>query len=194
MVTLEQLNNIEILVKQIVHQEIPGEIVELGSFTGTTAAFIQEIVSKCKSNKILHVYDSFESTYHLKTIDSFQSFKQKFEENNLILPEIHKGLFQNTIPKELPDIISVAHIDCGTGVDFMTHKETIIYCLNHIYKRMPKGAICIMMDYHDSEKTIKGFNSNKGVKLACDEFLKNKSEKIEILFGGYFSHAYFLKS
>ena len=194
MVTLEQLNNIEILLKQTIHLEVPGEIVELGSFTGTTAALIQETILKCESNKLLHVYDTFESLYHLKTTNTLNSFKQKFEENNIRLPEIHKGLFQNTVPRDLPNIISFAHIDCGTGVDSISHKELILHCLNHIYERMPKGSICVLMDYHDAQKTIKGFNNNKGVKLACDEFFEDKSEKMEIIFGGYFSHAYFLKS
>jgi O-methyltransferase len=49
------------------------------------------------------------------------------------------------------------------------------------------------MDYHDSLGGATGYDVNPGVKLACDEFLASKPEKIVSLYGNQISHAFFRK-
>lgn len=60
-----------------------------------------------------------------------------------------------------------------------------------IYPRLSEGAIVIVDDYCDPD-AHKTQNSLPGVKLACDEFLKDKKEEMELLSGGREFHAYFV--
>lgn len=50
-----------------------------------------------------------------------------------------------------------------------------------------------MMDYHDSSLGNAGYDVNPGVKLACDEFLRNKPEQMISLYGNQYSHGFFKK-
>jgi O-methyltransferase len=46
-----------------------------------------------------------------------------FRRSKLKLPILHKGYFHQTLPKELPDEIAFAHLDCGYGGDKIEHKR-----------------------------------------------------------------------
>ena len=193
MVTIEQLNNIALLLNGVHRNNIIGDVVECGTFIGTTAVFISEIMKKNNANRLFHVYDNFEAKYHLKGFSPYEIFKERYKQYGLEMPITHIGDFKLTIPAELPASISFAHIDCGVGANKSLHKEIVLHCLNSVYSKMTQGAICVMMDYHDTENTINGFNSNPGVKLACDEFFSARNENMINLYGGYFSHGYFIK-
>jgi hypothetical protein len=69
-------------------------------------------------------------------------------------------MFEETIPDQLPDEISLLHIDCGFGAPEEQHRQNVLFCLNHAYPRMTKGAIGIIMDYHCTGRTIPGHDSN----------------------------------
>jgi O-methyltransferase len=85
------------------------------------------------------------------------------------------------------------HIDCGFGAEDEVHIENVTFCLEAAYPRMSKGAIGILMDYHDKDRTLYGYNSNPGTKTACERFFSNKPEKVYTLYGGDFSHGFFRK-
>ena len=193
MVTLEQLCNFDHLISQLIVFQTKGDFVELGTFTGNTALFIQQILSKYNPGSLFHIFDRFDETFFSNGRNTLEVLKNNFQMEGLPLPVIHKGLFSETLPGELPAQIAFVHIDCGFGGDIHEHRDTVLFCLNAVYSRMVKNGVCILMDYHDKDKTIKGLNSNPGVKLACDSFLKDKPEEIKILYGGEFSHAFFRK-
>ncbi len=193
MITLEQVVNLTHLAEQVIHFDVAGEFVELGCHKGNSAIQIQAIIEKLNSNKKLYLFDKFNMTY-----DTVTNIKHALIENfnyaKLQLPVIYEGFFHQTLPLNLPNEICFAHIDCGDGGDPHAHKELIKYCLENIYPRLSKNGVCILMDYHDVDKTIKGANVNSGVKLACDEFFKDKKESVEVLYGNDFSHGYFRKN
>lgn len=192
MITVEQQINLFHLLNEVIIHEIPGDVVELGCHTGSSALQIQKILIQNNSDKLFHVYDKFNNDDN-----SFNNIEKilisNFQKNNLELPIIHEGFFIDTIPNSLPEKISFAHIDCGEGADPQQHKITILHLLNCIYPRMEKHAVCLFMDYHDKEFTIRGANSNQGVKYACDEFFIDKKEKVFTLYGNHYSHGYFRK-
>ena len=78
------------------------------------------------------------------------------------------------------------------GGDVARHKQLMLFCLEHVYARMTPSAICLLMDYCD-HKLVDAWDCNPGVKLACDEFFKEKSESISVLYGGEYCHGYFRK-
>lgn len=192
MITLEQRINLFHLMNDVLHHEVPGEIVELGCHVGNSTMQMQSILQQHNSSKQLHVYDKFGSWDEGKS-DMYKLFVENFSNSKLTLPIIHPGLFQHTIPKELPDVISFVHIDAGYGGELSEYVEIMLLLLKNIYSRLPKNGICLLMDYHDTSKTVHGLNANPGVKAACDIFLEDKPENVHVLYGNRFSHGYFRK-
>ena len=190
--TIEQRINYFHLLDAVIANNIPGDIVELGCFTGQCAMLFQKVIEMNESDKKLHLYDSFESKFGIRgSVET--TLNNNFAHSGLTLPILHKGYFEQTIPEQLPDKIAFVHIDCGSGRDRFEHKKTIIHCLESVYPRMSKGAVCVMMDYHDNTVDTTGFDVNPGVKLGCDEFLAGRPEKIISLYGNQYSHGFFKK-
>jgi len=152
----------------------------------------QKVIQGYAPERTLHVYDSFRMKAHVKG-----SVKEKllgnFQTAATRPPIIHEGRFQDTVPSQLPDQICFAHIDCGQGGDVARHKQLVLFCLEHVYTRMTPSAVCLLMDYCD-RSLVGAWDCNPGVKLACDEFFKEKSESISVLYGGEYCHGYFRKN
>lgn len=190
--TIEHRINYYHLLTFLIENEVEGDLIELGSFTGQCATLFQQILDVNKSSKSVHLFDSFEKKFGIDA-DIETVLKKNFESKGLKQPVIHKGLFNQTIPAELPASIAFVHIDCGWGGDPEEHKQIVLYCLQNIYERISKGGICVMMDYHDPAITFTGLDCNPGVKMACDIFLKDKPEKMTCLYANEASHGYFTK-
>ncbi|MEO6733668.1 MAG: TylF/MycF/NovP-related O-methyltransferase [Ferruginibacter sp.] len=192
MCTIEQRINYYHLLGNTIINNVGGDVIELGCFTGQCAMLFQKIMDENNSTKQLHLYDNFESKFTLSgSIEA--ALKKNFIEAGLALPVIHNGYFNETIPDKLPENISFVHIDCGFGGDPEKHKEILMYCLQQVYPRMSKGAICVLMDYHKQSDANGGCNYNPGVNMAADEFLSSLPEKIMSLYGNQYSHGYFRK-
>lgn len=191
---IEQRSNFYLLIDGVLAAGIEGDMIEIGSFTGQCAMLFQKTIEDHASDKSLHLYDNFETQFTVQgSVEA--ELKSNFKAAGLQQPVIHKGNFEDTLPAQLPEKISFVHIDCGFGGDKFAHRDIILYCMEHIYPRMSKGAICVMMDYHD-EKIVPpgvGLDINPGVTLACDEFLKDKPEQMVSLYGGDCSHGFFRK-
>ncbi|QDH81341.1 hypothetical protein FKX85_20830 [Echinicola soli] len=198
MCSLEQRINLFHLLIRVLQEEVKGDIVEVGTFTGQCALLFQQVNTLFDNRKKFHVYDSFETKFTEKG-DVLSLLKRNFQHAGLQLPEVHKGYFQDTIPDQLPAEISFAHIDCGCGDDPMAHKALILSCLPHVYQRLSVGGMCVFMDYFDPKdaneqtRAFKLHKINSGVRLAVDEFFKEKPEKIVTLYGGPASHAFIRK-
>jgi O-methyltransferase len=194
---IEQAVNIYHLVTQTVLLDTPGDIVELGSYDGTTSILIQKTLDQLGSKKTIHVYDSFEGLPEKSEKDGDTVFFagscktqeekliQNFKKHKTKLPVIHKGWFSKTLPKGLPKYISFAHLDS----DFYS---SILESLQYVYPKLSKGAIVVIDDYCDP-KIHDVNNILPGVKKACDEFFKDKKEKVGVLLAGCEAHGYFRK-
>ncbi|HMR82962.1 MAG TPA: TylF/MycF/NovP-related O-methyltransferase [Niabella sp.] len=191
--TIEQRINFFHILSTVIENNIEGEITEFGCFTGQCAILFQKILDFNHSGKTLHLYDSFEKKFSYSDKNIEEILLENFREQGLKAPVIHKGLFNETLPDQLPDKIAFAHIDCGFGGDKFQHKEIVVFCLEQIYPKMPKGAVCVLMDYFDPSTNNPGIDCNPGVKLACDDFFKDKPEVIVCLYSNQVPHAYFKK-
>ena len=197
MTNIEQGMNIYHLLIQTILLKIPGDVVELGCFEGTTSILMQKTLDQFNSQKRLHVYDSFDGLPEKSKKDGNTNFVRgaiktqkerlihNFKRHKVKLPEIHEGWFKDTLPKELPNRISFAHLDG----DFYS---SILESLTHVYPRLAKGSVVVIDDYCDP-KIHNVNNILPGVKEACDEFFKDKKEKVNILIAGCESHGYFRK-
>ena len=188
----EQRINLYLLADQTIAFGVPGDFVELGCYEGQTASVIASVLQHHGSERRLHLYDDFQCDFSgrggvrerlMRNLRDFGPHK----------PVVHDGRFEDTLPNALPERIAFVHIDCGVGDLPENHRQIVRRCLETVYPRMSPGAIGVLMDYHDPERTVRGWDSNPGVKEACDRFFQHKPECIQILYGNRYSHAFFRK-
>lgn len=190
--------NIYHLLSQVILMEVPGDVVELGCYEGLTSVIMQKTLDQHNSDKKLHAYDSFEGLPEKSKLDGksilfrkgyLKTKKDRLMENfklhNTKPPEIHVGWFKDTFPTQLPQKICFAHLD---GDFYSSIKES----LENVYPRLSKNAIVVIDDYVDTD-IHKTWNALPGVKRACDEFFRDKKEKVNLLVAGRISHGYFRK-
>jgi O-methyltransferase len=190
MTTLLQRVNLYHLAMRAADPEIPGDFVELGCFNGKTAVIFAKALQESGVDKALHLYDHFSIPFG-EAGSVRDALDQNFASAAVPAPVVHDGDFQKTIPDQLPERISFVHIDCGFGGDPAPHAATVQRCLEAIYPRLSKGAICVLMDYHLPEDPAP--DHNPGATLGTDRFLKDKPETITALYAGEASHAFFVK-
>lgn len=181
MVTQSQISHILENLNAVLQVDIQGDIVELGCNIGTTSIFIRKLLDKTGSTKQFSVYDSFEGlppkqfediTSHkiqykegsCKT--SLEKFSNTFDVFCLKKPDINIGWFKEIPDDKYPDQIAFAFFDG----DFYS---SIIDSFEKVYPRLSSGARIVVHDF--------AWDVLPGVKKACDDFLKDKPEKMELL-------------
>jgi O-methyltransferase len=197
MITVEQAVNLYHLLSQVVLLEVPGDVVELGCYEGTTAILLQTTLDQLGSPKALHVYDSFAGLPEKTAEDGETRFAvgdcrttlakltENFVRSGVRLPAVHPGWFAETLPGELPERICFAHVDG----DFYT---SVRESLEHVYPRLSRGAVVVVDDYCDPVVNPV-YESLPGVKRACDDFLGDKPESMGVLLAGSGAHGFFRK-
>lgn len=167
--------NIYHLLSQVLVFDVEGEVVELGAHEGQSAILIQEILNYHRKTKEFHVYDSFCGLPELHENDAGGYFLtgelktsktvllNNFAVRGLQPPVTHGGWFRDTLPDELPGRICFAHIDS----DLYT---SVIESLEAVYPRLTGNAIVVIDDYD--------WEGLPGVKIAVNDFLQDKLEKI----------------
>jgi O-methyltransferase len=183
MTNIEQRMNMYHLVSQVLAYGVDGDFVELGCYTGDSSILITKLLQTHNSDKKFAVYDSFEGLPKARPIDG-TTYKEGYCTTS---EDIHKGWFQDTLPNGLPDRISFAYLDG----DFY---DSIRISLKYVYPKLSPGAICLIDDYCDPQINPRGWNGLPGVKKACDEYLIDKPEKMESIYSGIYSHAFFRKA
>jgi O-methyltransferase len=214
---IEQGINLWHLLNQVLLLDIPGDVVELGSLTGMTAAVIERTLMDFGSEKRLYLFDSHEGLPQIQPQDGKcplkpENFKtspdhtvQRFTDLGLRQPVIVPGWFADTLPHRLPAQICFAHVD---GDLYSSVKES----LEAIYPRLSSGAVVLVDDYAESvlcKSIAAAYNDNPysrglgrtytlsnwlpGVRKACDEFLANKPEEMTVLIAGEERHGFFRK-
>jgi len=193
MVSYHRLSNAYELAKIIERQKIEGCFVECGVWRGGCAAAMAYVAHKAGNNREIHLFDSFEGlpepikkdgveariyaenkvggklcsigkcvAQYEDVIYLFFSLL-KLKRKNII---VHKGWFQDTIPKikNMIGPIAILRLDCDWY-------ESTKVCLDYLYDNVVSGGFIIIDDY----------NAWKGCKKAVDEFLTNRKAKVKML-------------
>ncbi len=189
---MEQASNLQVLLSGVLGGQVPGSVVELGCYTGSTSLVLANVLQVSGEARSFHVFDSF--AHELGTEQGIRSvFESNFKRYGLPLPSIHQGDLRATVPAELPVEIAFAHIDLGVGGSTDIHTSIITHALEAVYPRLSRNGVMIFMDYHVPGVTVEGSDSNPGVRLACDAFLASRPERMSTLYGGACSHGYIRK-
>eukprot|EP00526_Cylindrotheca_closterium_P020879 CAMPEP_0113623918 /NCGR_PEP_ID=MMETSP0017_2-20120614/12322_1 /TAXON_ID=2856 /ORGANISM="Cylindrotheca closterium" /LENGTH=211 /DNA_ID=CAMNT_0000533917 /DNA_START=471 /DNA_END=1106 /DNA_ORIENTATION=+ /assembly_acc=CAM_ASM_000147 len=140
---------------KVIHNRIPGDVVEFGVFKGGSASVLTRVFSACTSKKFWF-YDSFQGhptidgelnpgmeVWQGKHIGHLEDAKLNVRalnpdvnENRLVWK---KGFFNETLLEELPKLISYLHIDCDWY-------ECHIDILDAVYDRVAWGGFVVMDD------------------------------------------------
>ena len=180
MITKEGIRIVLENLKEVLDNNVKGEIVEFGCYCGTTSLFIRRFLDSYKSKKKFFVYDSFQGLGEKSINDiGFGEFRimlegncksskeeliKNFNEAKLKLPIIHESWFKDIVSEKLPKKIAFAFFDG----DFY---NAIIESFEKVYPLLSPNARVVIDDYQHDGKIL------PGVKIACDEFLKGKPEE-----------------
>ena len=190
-------------IKQIVsyliesiNNNIEGDVVELGCYVGESSKYLMKTLLETKSSKKLYLYDSFDGLPDLSecefncgwtpgTLKTTQDIlENNFIKNNLPLPIISKGWFNEIQINKLPNKISFAFLDG----DFY---KSIYDSLVKIYDLVTDGGYIVFHDYDRPDlpgvkKAIFDFFDERGEIFHIEKLMDNlgiiqKNKKIELL-------------
>ena len=170
--------------------DIEGDIIECGSYKGGSGILMALLLKSLKSDKKIHLFDSFEG---LPEPDEVQDkgykkgqFKSNYEKLSAYIIElgiedyitIHKGWFRDTLPAYLSNeaSISLIHIDCDLYTSTMD-------CFPQVYPRLGERGICVLDDFNDG---------GRGEKQAVIECLEELNETV-VFHTSYAPQSFFIK-
>lgn len=191
MCDVQEVDQMEFLMKTVINEKIQGSIVETGSYRGGMMAFCKGILQQYEPamRRQIYLFDTFKyfpkSDRHTKDqaiyplieflFESIWSVDQvvvNFEKYNLLDENVHlvEGLFEDTVPKIDVGPIAILRLDSD-------YYESTMFVLENYYQYIVKGAFCVVDDFN---------NPFLGCKDAVTEFrAKHKiTSKIIDLHGG----------
>lgn len=175
--------NLYHLAEQTCAHRVPGAFVELGSYVGETATVLGMVLAAYQRSEDLCLFDSFESHFGGNGLNVRATLEQNLYVIGCQRARIVSGRFTDTVPVELPAKIALCHIDCGTGGAHDQHSERVLSLLTHVYPRLVRGGVIVLMDYHDGQHPM-ARDVNPGVRQACDLFFADKPESVCSLYAG----------
>ena len=157
-------------LSQVIDSRVPGAVVELGCYTGTTSLFIQRVLQQENTGRSFHAYDSFEGLPPKVSQDlspageqfkageltaSKQQFIKHFKHAGLPMPVIHKAWFERLSTADMPEQIAFAFLDG----DFYTSIQSSLAVITPL---LAPGASIIVDDYQSE--------ALPGARRATDEW------------------------
>lgn len=181
----DQINRQELAVivrecQKVLAAGVPGDVVELGCYVGTTSLFLQRLLRADATGKTLHVYDSFAGLPDKLPQDASPAGEQfkggelvaakaqlinHFKHAGLPLPVIHKAWFEDLTVQDTPDAISFAFLDG----DFYS---SILASLAVVWPKLQPGSIVIIDDYQTE--------ALPGVAQALKEWSRDHSFSLKV--------------
>lgn len=169
---------------RVVRAGVPGHVVELGCHAGETTAQLRRLLDATgQGQRELHVYDSWQGVPELTPQDvpgdprvgrftkgtcecARADFEQHFAIEGLPLPHVHSGWFAQIPDEEYPSPIAFAFLDGDLY-------SSIMDSFAKVYSKLSVGARVVVDDYE--------WECLPGVKLACQDFLGDKSEREQVI-------------
>ncbi len=172
-------DEVRIILRELARTlSVPGDVVELGCYVGTTSLYLQRAL--LGGGKTLHVYDSFAGLPQKSSYDASPSGEQfkpgelaatkatfiaHFKRANLPLPIIHKAWFGDLTAADMPARICFAYLDG----DFY---ESIMDSLRVIWPQLQPGAVIVIDDYHNL--------ALPGAQRAVDDWLRTHPARLQV--------------
>jgi len=174
MLGLRQLDNMQACIKDVLDNNIPGDLVEAGVWRGGMTVFMRAALSAFgDTSRQVWVLDSFEGlpqldrsreTFEWEAGDmavSLDEVKANFARYGLLDERVHflKGFFNQTLPQNPIGPISILRIDADLY-------QSTVDVLTHLYARLSPGGYAIFDDYHnlpDCRRAIEEFRQQNAI-------------------------------
>jgi O-methyltransferase len=195
-IDIKEIEKLVTYLIDVIDNNVDGDIVELGCYVGESSKFLMRTISETNSNKNLYLYDSFEGLPNLSEYEHNTGWKSgtlktnenvlinNFLQNELPIPIIHKGWFNEIPEHKLPKKISFAFLDG----DFY---QSIYSSLEKVYDLVEDGGYIIFHDYERVDlpgvkKAIEDFFKKRGIDYNIKKLFNNlggiqKNKKIQLL-------------
>lgn len=173
---------LQVIIRELNHvltKAVPGDIVELGCYNGTTSLFLRRLLDMHGSDeRQLHAYDSFQGLPDKTSEDTSPAGEQfkggelkasknilirNFKQAGLKLPQIHTCWFEELRTDDLPESIAFAFLDG----DFYT---SIKASLEVITPSLQPGSVILVDDYQSE--------ALPGAKRATDEWARKYNYRV----------------
>jgi len=157
---------------------LEGDVAEFGVHRGEFASILGGCMSK--TNKTLHLFDSFEGLPELGVNDTVGVlYKGRFNDTSIDIVKkrigpcacqiiFHKGWFENTIDEVADKKFCLIRIDCDLY-------EGYKLILNKMYDQLVIGGAFMLDDYQAP--------GCEGATMAVDEFVQERNLKVRHLEG-----------
>ena len=165
-------------LERVLTASVAGDVVEFGCYVGTTSVPLGARLQK--TNRQLHVYDSFEGLPE-KTIQdespvgiqftagelsaSKKQFIKNFKQAHIPLPHITKAWFSDIEQEQVPKTIALAYLDGD-------YYHSILDPLRLIWPKLSPGAIVMVDDYANE--------ALPGAARAVDEWLRDHPATVRV--------------
>lgn len=157
MIGRKRLDNVEFCVRDVVKREVPGDIVETGTWRGGCCIFIRALLKELNDSRTIWACDSFEgmpipkdnidgydhSSKQYLTV-SLEQVQSNFRRFGMLDGQVRflKGWFCDTLPTAPIETISVLRLDGD-----LYHSTMDV--LTNLYHRVSRSGYVIVDDYGD---------------------------------------------
>jgi hypothetical protein len=171
MLPLARLDNIENCIADILHKDVPGDLIEAGVWRGGATIFMRGMLKACGvSDRLVWAADSFEGlpkpdpdrfpleakvqsgpmiqkSYHNYAV-SLEDVRRNFAAYGLMDDKVKflKGWFKDTLPTAPIGTLSLIRLD---GDFYESTRDSLIY----LYDRLSIGGYIIVDDYGEESWT-----------------------------------------
>jgi hypothetical protein len=181
MIGMERLDNLQRCIEEVIHNNIPGDLIETGVWRGGATIFMRAILKiNDETNRKVWVADSFEGIpkpngdkYPVDKGDtqwtindylavSIETVKTNFERYGLLDDQVKflKGYFKDTLPSAPIQKLAVARLDGDLY-------ESTMDALTCLYPKVSIGGFIIIDDYGaviNSEKAVHDYREKYGIR------------------------------
>lgn len=180
MIGLQRMDNIEFCVKEVIANNVEGDLIETGVWRGGACIFMRAVLKAFNiTNKIVWVADSFQGLpkanedvfpddagdkHHLfqELNVSIEEVKSNFMKYNLLDDQVRflKGWFKDTMPNNPIEKLSILRLD---GDMYESTIDVLIY----LYPKLSEGGYCIIDDWGAvpaCKKAIQDYRKVFGIK------------------------------
>ncbi len=162
------------ILERLIMAKIPGDVVELGCYKGTTSLFLQRLLKL--TDKKLYLYDSFEGLPEKTSFDMSTAGEQfkpgelsvskkmltyEFKKANLDLPFIKKAWFKDLTPADMPKNICFGFLD---GDFFDSISDSLKLC----WPLVSNNGVLVVDDFSNE--------ALPGASRACHSFFNQRSD------------------
>ena len=161
--------------------EVPGDIVECGSWRGGSAMFMADVLRERGIRKRIHACDSYEgfdldelqaeraAGWTAEEDDAFASTSLKYVAakirqrglDEVVVPV--KGYFEETLPS-LQGPLSLVLVDCDLS-------RSALFAAGTLWGRVEPGGIVLFDDYDNGQ-------AFRGIRPAVDGFVAHHSQEV----------------